>query len=78
MSNKLLNIAAFIIWDVIFPASEKDADPFKGQGTHGGMMALAAFALKLIKSFGPSATWNGMSGELMERLPEKSRRRPNY
>ena len=48
-----LVIALWVIWCVLFPASEKDANPFEGERTDSGMMALALGALAAVVSLGP-------------------------
>jgi hypothetical protein len=53
-----------------FPAAEKNADPFIGQGAHSGMMALAAGPLALIKVRSPITEADGMAGKLVEGLTQ--------
>jgi len=72
---KQLDITSLVVWDIVLPASEKDANPFKGQGTYGGMMVLAAFALHLIEGFCPDTLVPGMSGKLMKRPAQEDRHR---
>ena len=54
---------------MIFPAAPQDADPFVGEGSQGGLEAMAGgFALLEVGS-GPGGVLNGFLGPLDEGLP---------
>ncbi len=43
-----LEIDGFIVWRALLPTPREDADPFEGQGAHGGLVCLALVALLLV------------------------------
>jgi hypothetical protein len=66
-----LEISIGVVGDAVFPASEEDADPFKSDRAHRGMMTFAASAPGLVTGLGPRAVTDGASGELMEALAKE-------
>jgi hypothetical protein len=66
-----------IVRNAFFPASEQNADPFKGQSPHGNVVTLASGDLGLIVGLSPGAETDRVSSELVKRLPLKLRAGPS-
>ncbi|MEY2604469.1 MAG: hypothetical protein QOH31_2260 [Verrucomicrobiota bacterium] len=62
---------AFVIKGAVLPKAEDDADPFKGQGAHSGMVRFTSSKEFLITSLGPGGVRDGMSSKFVESLAEE-------
>jgi hypothetical protein len=70
-----LEIERFAIWGSCFPAGVEDGDPFVGEGTNGGVVALVASTLAFVKGLGPGRVRYGSAGKLMKALAQELRTR---
>ena len=61
----------FIVEGAVLPEAEDDADPFKGQGTHSGIVRLSSSQEFLIISLGPDGVGDGISSKFVEGLTEE-------
>jgi hypothetical protein len=66
-----VEIALLVVGDVPFPAGKKDADPFEGDRTQGGMMAFAFGTLVGVESLGPRTVTNGTSSVFVKGLTQE-------
>src|SRR6185436_1349748 len=66
-----LQVDLFVIAGTGLPAMKQNANPFESQDTKGRMVAFADTPQPLIQGFSPAAPVAGMSGKLVERLPQK-------
>src|SRR3972149_4159783 len=58
----------FVVRGVVFPATIQNADPFEGQGAHGGVMAFAFGALVLVVGTRPLGEADGVRRPLVKGL----------
>ena len=75
--NEALQVARFVVWDLIAPAAIDHAGPLEGEHSHGLMVALSRHALIFIEGARPGREPDGMSREFVERLQEKRGTRPS-
>jgi hypothetical protein len=68
-----LEIHRFIIRRAILPTPIEDANPFKGQGPHSGLMRLALITLLLVVDLGPEGMPCGFSSPLHKRWAQELR-----
>src|ERR1035441_6735484 len=61
-------VAAGIIALPVFPASKVNAHQFKRHRAHGGLMALFASSLLLVKCVGPPRLADGVAGVFLKGL----------
>ena len=71
-----LQVTLFVIRGALLPEPEDDADPFKGQGAHGGVMGFTSGDELFIIGLGPDGVRDRMSGEFVKGLAEKLRATP--
>src|ERR1700730_7252141 len=64
-------VKSFVIGRPGFPAAKHDANPFVCKGSQGGMVRFSALSLLVIIGASPSGPKGGLSGKLMERLPQE-------
>ena len=69
MASQRVQVFGFVIGGSLLPAAKDDADPFEGQGSHGGLVPFAALELLLIVGFGPGAEADGVARKLHQALP---------
>src|SRR5215469_12053275 len=70
-SGQCRQIFVFVIRYAILPAAKHDANPFEGQGSHRGMVVLAALALLPVIGAGPRRLRNRVSCPFVKTLPQK-------
>ena len=66
MTSKRLEIGGLIVWGALLPTPIQDADPFKGERPHGGLMRFALVALLLVLDLGPEGMSDRFRGPLHE------------
>ena len=66
-----LQVTLFVIRGALLPEPEDDADPFKGQGAHSGIVRFTSSKELLITSLGPGGVRDGMSSKFVESLAEE-------
>ena len=64
-------IDGFIVWRSILPAPKEDAEPFKRERPHGGLMGLPLMALLLVVGACPEGMPSGFSRPFDERLSQE-------
>jgi hypothetical protein len=61
-------VAGFIVWLAVEPASMEDTDPFEGESTKRRLMGAAALTVTLVEGFGPEGARDGLAHPLDEGL----------
>src|SRR5260370_35514150 len=69
--SQALEIDDFVIGRAGLPALPDDADPFEGQGAHGGVVAFAFSALHGVVSSGPERMLDRLLGVFDKRLAKE-------
>src|SRR5580700_972439 len=66
-------IALRVVRGTLFPTSKEDADPFKSDTAHGGMMAFTPSPQGIVMGFSPRAVADGTAGKFVKGLAQELR-----